>query len=712
MRHLLRFWPLLLPLLILIPALTSFPFPSADAAFSDLALTHYPNAIYLRNFLLQNHVLPFWSPTILSGSPFAADPLSGLWYPLGWPAYFIPLPLGFNLSIFFHLLWGGLGMYFLLQAEGRMRSAALFGAMAFEAMPKLFAHYGAGHLTLLYAIPWTPWLLWASQKARTVEKKKFKYLEAIILALIFLADVRWGVYAGLVWWLYSLVHSRLDNNVHEPQMYLSTLFRLIWQTILAALIIAPLELPLLEFVRLSSRAYLTSTDVFSYSLPPARLLGLVFPDFHGFHEWMLYPGVVILALSMLAISWKTTRKRGMFWIGLLSCSLIFSLGSYIPLLPLAAKLPGLNLLRVPSRALFLTGLSLASLAAYALDHLLVDITPAERRVASLFLVALAGFALTLSTGVWLFTGKLPANFGWGGGLALVSMVWITFYMAGRLSGKVLLVGLLGLCLLDWTVVNRSLFSPHSSSTILAEGQAAAQWLASQPGEFRIYSPSYSLPQQTAEIYGLQLADGVNPMQLRSYVEFMQRASGVPWTGYSVTLPPFARGNPRYDNAAYRPNPGLLGILNVSYVAVEYDLPIDGLKLRQQFGQTRLYENLKVLPRAWVQPIDAEVGQLYRPVENIMWQPDYIQLQVEGPGLLVLSEIDYPGWWVWVDDNKTKIIVVAGLLRGVVLETGTHNVIFAFRPTSVYLGLAIMAMACLFIGYSWLLPHLDKAVKND
>ena len=37
-RRILRLWPLLLPLAILIPALNAFPYPSPDAAYSDLVL--------------------------------------------------------------------------------------------------------------------------------------------------------------------------------------------------------------------------------------------------------------------------------------------------------------------------------------------------------------------------------------------------------------------------------------------------------------------------------------------------------------------------------------------------------------------------------------------------------------------------------------------------------------------------------------------------
>jgi hypothetical protein len=108
---------LLLPVILLLPGLTAFPYPNPDARFSDLAITHYPNALYLRQSLFAEGRLPLWSPNILSGMPFAANPLAGVWYPPGWLALLLPLPLGFNLLLMIHLLWGMLGMYGLLRAE-------------------------------------------------------------------------------------------------------------------------------------------------------------------------------------------------------------------------------------------------------------------------------------------------------------------------------------------------------------------------------------------------------------------------------------------------------------------------------------------------------------------------------------------------------------------------------------------------------------------
>jgi hypothetical protein len=690
--------------------MAEFPYPSSNARYSDLTLTHYPNTIYLRRTLLEEHRLPFWSPNILSGSPFAANPLSGMWYPPGWFALLFPLPFGFNLVILLHLLWGGLGMYCLLRAEGLSCQASLLGALSFEAMPKIFAHYGAGHLTLLYALPWTPWLLWAARERIIVLGRRFLHSDALILALIFLADVRWSLYAGALWFAYNLLHKPQGNTIK------SCLSKIILQILMAAFLAAPLAIPLIEFARLSSRAQMQPEEVLTYSLPASRLLGLFFPDFGGFHEYVLYVGQLILLLSILALLWKTTRNKAGFWIWAAGLSLFLALGSQIPFSSTLTRLPFIDLIRVPSRSLFITGLSLSALAAHAADQVLSstsllssgdvsELSPTERRRARLALTALVSFILVLSAGVWVISRELPVNFIWGAVFALVGAVWINFKLEGRIPARPWFIVLLGFCLLDWGMIDRSLFASRPPEKVFAEGRALAQHLASIPGEFRIYSPSYSMPQQTAAIFRLQLADGVDPMQLQNYVMFMQSASGVPWSGYSVTVPPYAAGDPSRDNDAFRPDPIRLGWLNVRYVTADFDLPVEGLDLAAHFGVTRLYENRKWMPRAWVQPSDVVPEEKFTPAEIVRWSPDRIELQSSGPGMLVLSEITYPGWQVQVDSEKAQVEPVAGILRGVRLDEGEHRVIFSFLPRSIYLGLLLGISTLLLIVLLWI-PKRD------
>lgn len=728
--------PLLLPIFLFFYTLNTFPYPSAEAIYSDLTLAHYPNAIYLRRAILEEGRIPLWSEGILGGAPFAANPLSGLWYPPGWLALLLPLPLGFNLLVALHLAWGGLGMYLLLKAENLSHPAGLLGALAFTWLPKLFAHYGAGHLTLLYAVPWTPWLLWAglrrganicsslnhtslagmvsrrdvcrplSHGTQGPEASRWPYWEGLFLALIFLADVRWSVYAGVLWLAYGLAH-RQSPLVRRAAGMLG-------QVTLAALLAAPLALPLLEFTRLSTRANLGEEDVLAFSLPPIRLLGLFFPDYGGFHEYMLYAGQAILALSILAVV-CVVRKGAWFWLWTALAALVFSLGAYLPPVALLVRLPLLDWLRVPARANFITGICMAVLAAQAIDWLVGmpgrerSLPPVrnaqreddgsqerERRRAGLVLMALVSFSLAMTASVTLLTHSLTPNFAWGTAFCLASAGWIGLRVGGRLSPRPWLVGLGVLVLLDLGSIDFSVFAPRPAGIVLAEGQELAEYLANAPGLFRVYSPSYSLPQQTAAVHDFQLADGVDPLQLQSFVTFMQKATGVPWSGYSVTLPPFATGQPSLDNAAYRPAPSLLGLLNVRYIASEFDLDVGGLSLLRRFGETRLYENSFVRPRAWVYPQNERVQSPLGQVEFLEWSPESIEMVASGPGLLVLSEVAYPGWLAKVDGMPTPMATVHNLLRGIHLDEGERHVMVVFRPLSLYLGLGLWSGAMLYL----------------
>ncbi|MBN2548594.1 MAG: YfhO family protein [Anaerolineales bacterium] len=701
-------WPLLLPILILLPGLGAFPYPPGQGSFSDLAITHYPNAEFLRRAILEYHTIPLWSPSILSGAPFAADLLSGLWYPPGWLALWLPLPLGFNLCILLHILLGGVGMYALLRSEGLGHAAALLGGMAFESMPKLFAHYGAGHLTLLYALPWTPWLLWAARRRLGADEKSIPNLEGLFLALIILADVRWAFYAGVLWLGYALAAPLASSETGRLRLIGRRLLHLAGQGGLAAGLGALLILPLLEFVGQSTRQFMTAQDVFAYSLPPARLLGLLFPDLGGFHEFMLYPGAVALLLVCLLLVGLAARRGWRFWLVMALLTLVFSMGEYIPGLSSLARLPGFSLLRVPARALFLSGMGFCILAAYAVDGLGSELPQQFRRRASLLLTALAAFGLILPLAIWIASGQLSQDFTWGGVWTLLGAVWLGIRLRGRLSGRAWLAGLAALCLLDWGGVNWSLFTSRPAADALSEGREAAALLQSAPSSGRVYSPSYSLPQQTAAHYQLELADGVNPMQLWSYRDFMQAASGVPCQGYGVTVPPFASGDPKTANQGYTPDAFLLGLLNVRYVAAEYDLRASGLVFWRQVGETRLYENQVVLPRAWVQPVNTEIGLSAMRVESLHWAPNRIEVAAAGPGLLVLSEIFYPGWQALLDGRRTDIQAVKGILRGVVLPEGDHQVVFAFHPGSVYVG-ALLTLAALVY---WLVRFTQRRASKE
>lgn len=716
---------IVLPALILLPGLGRFPF-QPGAGFSDLLVSHYPNGLYLQQSIREWGVIPLWSPRILGGYPFAANPLAGLFYPPGWLALLLPLPEGFNLLVIAHLAWGGWGLYHLLRRAGLAQPAALLGGLAFAAMPKLYAHLAAGHLTLLYAVPWTPWLLLAAHRSR---KPADRLLPGAVLGLIVLADVRWAAYAGLLWLGYALVReeARTANEVGgagRARALLRTAFSSLWTGVLPSLLFAGLcaavlLLPLAEYTGLSTRADMVVDDALILSLPPARLLGFIYPQWGGGAEWTLYPGAVMMALAVYTLARPAARRRTGFWWLVFVLALLFSLGAAVPGMEGLFRLPGFNLLRVPPRALFLAGLSLAVIAAHGLNSLIQpgQNAPAGTDRARLVLFGAAVFVILLAAVVIVLTGlpQIQARFAWGALFFSLGAVWISLGQRGKVRPDVLASLLTAFALVDLSGVNALSIEFRGRQAVFGPSEAAADYIQSAAradtaaqgvtlpagGPFRVYSPSYSLPQHTAAAYRLELADGVDPLQLAAYADFMQAASGVPAQGYSVTLPPFATGDPAVDNQEAVPDASQLGLLNVAFVAAEYDLPNPDLPLLARFGDTRVYANPLVLPRAWVQDPGAPLGEGIRSRPLINTQPNRVTLLAQGPGLLVLSENAYPGWTARVDGRPVPVETAAGLLRGVMLDEGHHQVEFAFRPASVYAGLALSALGWLILGTAWL-----------
>ena len=68
------------------------------------------------------------------------------------------------------------------------------------------------------------------------------------------------------------------------------------------------------------------------------------------------------------------------------------------------------------------------------------------------------------------------------------------------------------------------------------------------------------------------------------------------------------------------------------------------------------------------------------------------VQSTSGGMVVLTDLTYPGWNVTVDDEPAVAITVEGMYRGVEVPPGKHHVIWRFQPASVRYGLAVTALA--------------------
>ncbi len=585
-----------------------------------------------------------------------------------------------------------MGLFFFLRSENLGELPALLGAFTFELMPKLFAHYASGHITLLFAVLWTPWLIWIEKKKTGSTGNIYHYFTGIILGMIALADVRWVVYASCLWIAFSLYCARKNLTYFSLLRWMGVK---LGEGLIAFLLAAPLLLPLLQYTSLTTRSSLQPSDNLMLSLAPAQLLGLFIPQLWGYAETIVYPGILPVLLLFVVMCFPEARRKTVFWIGVILATILFSLGANLPGSRWLVSLPGISLLRIPTRWLFITFMSFSILAAYGVDALLNN---GYRKLArpnpAIFYVGLTAFILFLALGVYVVSHSLPLPFLWSTFFIPIISILIIFKVNSKISTKWWFPLVFGLAILDMGGISFSQVSFQDAATVLGANKEIGNFLNQQTKPFRVYSPSYSVPQQLGSSLNLELADGIDPLQLSDYVDFMRSASGVPSAGYSVTLPAFSSGNPRIDNQAYLPDEKMLGLLNVRYVTSEYKLSSENLRPVATFDQTHIYENLQVKPCAWVQQPDLPAGEgiISEPVPLI--SPNQITLTATGPGLLVLSEINYPGWIVHVDNVKANIITAATILRAVNVPAGIHKISFSYEPIPLYVGLALSAFTWL------------------
>jgi hypothetical protein len=516
--------------------------------------------------------------------------------------------------------------------------------------------------------------------------------------------------------------------------------------ILAALVGAVQLLPLLELAQFSNRSLnLSQASEFTLSLIQL-LLGLLLPITQWGHEHVIYMGLVPLLLAPVGLLSRQNRWAWFYGV-LFLFAVLFALGPQNPLHSLFYyAVPGFRWVRTPARILFVGALAIAVLVGFGADQLIhKPWSPTAKKWLTRLTIAIAPIALLVGLG--LAFGFTSASLNQDEGIGEVQraalalaifiptaliLIWLR---AQRMMPAQLSVSLLGLLLfldLAWFDTSMLRFVPLDEA--LAPGRAAAEYLAQKPGYFRVYSPSYSLPTQTAAAAGLFLADGVEPVHLAVYDQYMARAGGYNDASFSVTIPQFS-GPLETSLQKVEPNLKLLGLLNVTYLASAFPMNWPGLSLETEIDGTFIYRNEQALPRAWVahQTVPSEADWLAQleampNVANVVivendfqdtdqsavssqrltlslplgglrlsngsavsithYSADRIEAKTEitQPGWLVLSEIWYPGWQATVNGSPQLVEKVDGMLRGVYLtQPGSYQISLTYNPRSVRWG---------------------------
>jgi hypothetical protein len=483
-------------------------------------------------------------------------------------------------------------------------------------------------------------------------------------------------------------------------------------------------LPSLEWWRNSTRASI-SFEKAAVGFPPRDVVQLLVTGLVSYWQ-PLYVGVLSLVLAFLACAMG--RKRDLpFWAGLTIVALVFSFGKNLFGFEVAyLTLPGYNLFRDQERHAYLVTFGLSVLAAHGLDTLLSPLKRWERKLvhhtARYLRYALPVVFLLIGVAALLRRMELDVSDSQklANHLAVLflcltfatTLLYLRFYRPRSRS----MLGILALMLVvfDLFTLNRARYyadphDPHQVSSLFQQIKADPNW-------FRVQEDEFPIIRDVAGRRDLRGVWGV-AIQLRHYEEFLDRTpEDVRWKLLGVKYVVTWRGSLVTWQGREITEAEMLGKEGEGEsVKHFYRLPWQPQRVfvvREVAMAQNRDELYQILGSPDFDPLRTAV--LWEPVslkpaptaeDKVLITSDtpaYIGLQVRlgAPGLLVLSEVTYPGWRVYVNGKPARLHEADGILRAVLLPEGESKVEFRFLPLTFYVGIALSSLTVLLIiGYA-------------
>lgn len=342
---------------------------------------HYPWWVFLSQQIKLGQ-LPVWTQQIACGFPILAEGQIGVLYPLNLLfAFLLPARMGYDASILFHFILGGLFFLLYCRTIGLKQSGAVFSTLLY-----VFGSARAGYfynITSQRVLIWFPLALFFIERFLQKEKKLGSLLGIFTCSwLIIIAGYQqYAIYAlcfiSLYAFLRTLVYlprphdsESLSQSKHQSSLLirLRSLGLIALAITLALIASSPQMIPFMQLVKTSSRTVIDSSIAFTGSASPLGLITLFYPDWDFIFTTELYIGSLgIFFLLCLLRHKKSSEEKALLF--LMIFSYLLAIGVYNPLFILFVKLTGFTG-RIPAKFLYFTATFLAILAGFGLDRFL------------------------------------------------------------------------------------------------------------------------------------------------------------------------------------------------------------------------------------------------------------------------------------------------------------------------------------------------------
>ncbi len=714
---------------------------------------------------------PLWNPYVYGGLPFLAILPGPVFYPTSLSYFLMPLGRAIGWTFVFHTFAAGAFAYAAARSLRLDRWAAAVVGFGFMFTGYMVSMLYGGHDGRMFALALFPLAFALTEYGFRTEKLRWFLALGVVLALqIFTPHVQLMYYCSLMLSLYALFRlveiAREDRasgggarggaakgggaagaKESEAKSEDAKSPRRVWRLagyfavafVVAALIGGAQLIPTLRIMEFAVRGVPGQGGyefAASWGLPGQEITAFLLPDligsldtYWGANQFKLhteYLGVVVVALSVFAITVRPRERLVWFLSGASILGVLFALGSATPVHKLAFTLiPQVKNFRAPSMMLGPASFFVALLAGLGWQSVLTarrEGTPLPWVriwiVAAPFLLAgLAAFLAPRGLLNWMLNGWFPA--GWqrvppDGILdplrvngAFVVGLWSFALLVGWMivrkrvpvwaTAPLILLLVVDLGRVDSryvaTVVEDEFFQPDQAITFM---QARLG-----PGE-RVWPFRASYGPNELMSFGIPSVTGSQNFRLKWYDALVGGLANENLTRYPVLWPMF--------DISLLTSPQEVNVPLLTQIATGPRGPLYAMNEQRphawfpaRLEATRdsaeaLQRTIRIVDPSRLAIVEADevppAGEGSARVS--VYGANEIELEVDATreGLLFVSEIYHPAWEAWIDEEPVEILRTNAAFRGVVVPQGSHTLRFRYSPAEFHGPLLISVLTLL------------------
>ena len=664
---------------------------------SDLATYFVPTAAFIHDELSSGG-FPLWNPFQLAGQPILALHAPGVLYPPNFLVLrFFGAESGLSILAVLHLTLAGLFSWLFARRIGLGPVAGFCAAIAYAFSAPLLS--SIQHPPYLALQPWLPAMLWVLHGLTAEARPSWAIALSLVVSMAFLGGYAQGfvyvVELGLAYGVFRLWTQR-GNPDTSP---LRVIGLACGAGVLTLGFVAPQLFPALELAARSDRGVM-GLDLEAASVGSAALADVTRGVLGTFaaredpspmlwtNNWVwVWPALGFLLVPIAGISHRM-RFEWMFWIVIAGLSALFATGSETWVFRVYHALPLGDLFRLPSRIAFVYGFALSIPCAIGVQ-VLIDRARSGGSATAAGVVACVLLAFTAYD-----AGKRSA---------VPRMKPVSEPVPQSLRERI-----------DDPSHRVFLQNPsnRTRTPIVADKMGTLNRIHSLPD----YEPLP--PSDYARFF-----DVPDPAVWHGDLHLMRWRTLTPVRPLDLMGVRYYLGTDTTDERVAEIGPSLSKLTTQPWTKIESFVLSErpqAVPRAHVFRCVHVVADEKAALRRIRHPdfsprmeavvhgdlgveLDAVFDDCERTdsadtarIESAESNTVRIRAQCGAPCLQTLSDLDYPGWEVSIDGVPGKILRVNGIFRGVVLDPGSHEIVYRFRPRSFWAGSALASLSLGFL----------------